>query len=409
MNVLYHFRTRGTGAEAVHIAGIARALESLGHSVVFSSPTGVDPRKTAGQSPYKDQGQPGLLARISRKCPGFVFELLEIGYNLAAFLRNRKLLRREKFDLLYERHAFFLCSSALLGLPIVLEVNELVGDQRVRAQPLFSFLARWSDRLIFKKAKLIVVVSPHLKRRIEQTGVPGEKILVLPNAVNAEEFATPADGKGVREKFALEGKTVIGFIGWFVEWHKLERLVEVFARLCHKPTVGGLCEAAGKEPNFAPGGLAEATYSARADLVLMLVGEGALREPLAQLARQLGVESQVLFTGSATHREIPAYIAAMDVCVVPHSNEYRSPIKLFEYMGQARAVLAPRLEPIEMIIEDGRNGLLFESTSAEQLQSQLERLVEDPPLRETLGTQARKDVLENHTWEQNARKILEKL
>ena len=42
-----------------------------------------------------------------------------------------------------------------------------------------------------------------------------------------------------------------------------------------------------------------------------------------------------------------AYIGAMDVCVVPHSNEFRSPIKLFEYMGQAKLVVAPATEPVE--------------------------------------------------------------
>ena len=52
MNILYHFRTRGTGAEAVHIAGIVRALEKMGHHVILSSPTGVDPRKTAGETPF---------------------------------------------------------------------------------------------------------------------------------------------------------------------------------------------------------------------------------------------------------------------------------------------------------------------------------------------------------------------
>ena len=144
----------------------------------------------------------------------------------------------------------------------------------------------------------------------------------------------------------------------------------------------------------------------RDDLVLMLVGEGALGAPLKELSRKLGIEAKVIFTGSASHREIPGYIAAMDVSVVPHSNEYRSPIKLFEYMGQAKAVLAPRLEPIEAIVEDGRNGFLFESESAESLKRQLARLISDAPLREKLGEQARADVLERHTWEHNARKML---
>ena len=52
MTILYHFRTRGTGAEGVHIAGIANAFEELGHRVVFSSPLGRDPRATAGENPF---------------------------------------------------------------------------------------------------------------------------------------------------------------------------------------------------------------------------------------------------------------------------------------------------------------------------------------------------------------------
>src|SRR5438445_422999 len=115
MNILYHFRTRGTGAEGVHIAGVASAFEELGHRMIFSSPTGVDPRATAGASPYVEAGRRTLLARLSRNAPSFVFELLELGYNLPAFFRNAAILLREKCGLIYERHAFFLCSTALLA------------------------------------------------------------------------------------------------------------------------------------------------------------------------------------------------------------------------------------------------------------------------------------------------------
>ena len=59
MRILYHFRTRGTGAEAVHIAGIVRAFEKMGHEVVLSSPTGVDPRETAGMTPFANAGSRG--------------------------------------------------------------------------------------------------------------------------------------------------------------------------------------------------------------------------------------------------------------------------------------------------------------------------------------------------------------
>lgn len=380
MNILYHFRTRGTGAEGVHIAGIANAFERMGHRVVFCSPTKIDPRLSAGKSPYTDPKGSGWIARLSRFCPSFVFELLEIGYNLPAFFRLRALLRSEPFQLLYERHAYFLVAAAVLassrGIPMIVEVNELVGDARVRREPVLAWLTRLCDLFVFKRASLIAVVSPHLKQRIVAMGIPERKILVLPNGVSLAEFQTPADGQPVRVKHQLLDSIVIGFVGWFVEWHRLDRLIAVFAR-CGE-----------RHPN----------------LKLMLVGEGELKEPLASAAERLGIRDRVLFTGAVPRKEIPSYIGAMDICVVPHSNEYRSPIKLFEYMGQGKAVLAPRTDAIAMAVNSGINGLLFDSE--EELFAALDRLTRDPGLRERLGRQARADVLEHHTWENNAKLLL---
>lgn len=385
MNVLYHFRTRGSGAEAVHIAGIANALERLGHKVVFASPTGVDPRATAGANPFQDSGRGGLLRFVSRNCPAFLFEILELGYNFIAWFRIRKLLRRSSFELIYERHAFFMFATAVLAqrwrVPFVVEVNELVGDERVRKQPIFSALVRRCDRVTFQRANLIVVVSPHLKRKIVAQGIGEQKVLVLPNAVNREEFADPAEGGAVRERWNLGGAVVIGFVGWFVAWHRLEGLIEAVAALCRQSS----------------------------EIRLLLLGDGSLREALVAAARQHGISEKLIFTGAVPHAEIPTYIAAMDIAVVPHSNEYRSPIKLFEYMGQGKAVVAPRTEPIEMVIRDGVNGVLFEPGSTDGLTKALATLINQPELRSRLGGQARRDVLERHTWEHNAAAVLNRL
>jgi glycosyltransferase involved in cell wall biosynthesis len=145
----------------------------------------------------------------------------------------------------------------------------------------------------------------------------------------------------------------------------------------------------------------------RADIALMLVGDGQLRPVLEALVERLGLSGKVILTGGIGHGEVPDYIAAMDICIVPHSNEYRSPIKLFEYMGQARAVLAPRTEPVEMVIRDGETGLLFAPENAAQLEEKLDRLLADESLRQRLGQRARDAVLENHTWDRNAAAVLE--
>lgn len=380
MNILYHFRTRGTGGEGVHIAGIAKALERMGHSVHFSSPTGADPRKSAGATPFSDKKKkPSLAVRIVDSCPGFLFEFFEIGYNFSAWRRNRGMLNSRSYDLIYERHAFFLFATSFLarkrGIPLIVEVNELVNDARLRKQPLCRAIAAWADRKTFAQASCIVVVSPHLKRRIVETGVPEEKVLVLPNAIDPHDYAEPADPAALVKKWKLEGQIVLGFVGWLVHWHNLEGMVDVFARLC-------------KEQD---------------NLRLMFVGDGLLQDDLQARANSAGIGDKLLFVGAVPHPEVPAYIRAMDVAIIPNSNAYRSPLKLFEYMGQARATLSPRTEPIEMVIEHEKNGLLFDLEDPEEgMYCELRKLVESQELRSRLGEQARKDCLEKHTWDSNA-------
>ena len=382
MNILYHFRTQGTGAEGVHISGIATAFERLGHRVVFSSPTGIDPRTTAGTNPFAEKERRSILARLAARAPALVFELLEIAYNAVAYARNRTLFARENCALIYERHAFFLCATAFLaqrrGIPLAVEVNELAGDERVRDDPWLLPLARLADRLTFQRANLIVVVSPHLQRRIAALGIAPEKILVLPNAVSAESLDTPADGAPIRARHHCANAVVIGFVGWFVAWHRLDNLLTQFATL------------AADDPR----------------LRLMLVGDGTLRAALAAQAATLGLADRVIFTGPVPHADIPAHFAAMDICVVPHSNEYRSPIKLFESMARARATIAPRTEPIAQIITDGVNGLLFDPQDPATLRDCLHRLITNPSLRATLGAAARTTIREHHTWDRNAQAVL---
>ena len=396
MNILFHFRTQGTGAEGVHIAGIAGAFRRLGHRVVFVSPGSVDPTATAGANPFRAKNR-GLLSRLAAHAPRFVFELLEIAYNGIAGCRLAALLNDEHFDLIYERHAFFLWIGAWLAerrrVPFVVEVNELAGDERIRAQPWLLPLARWADRMTFRRARLIVVVSPHLQRRIEAMGIPREKILVLPNAVDDDIVDAVVDPAQIRQRFACSpGRTgspsrtgiegiVIGFAGWFVPWHRLDVLLAEFAALA----------------------------AATPKLRLMLVGDGPLRASLEEQAAALGVRDRLIFTGAVAHAEMAQFLAAMDICVVPHSNAYRSPIKLFEYLARGRAVVAPRTEPIALVVRHLENGLLFDPESPEDMRAQLARLISDPALRDRLGEQGRRDVRIGHTWTWNAGAVLDRV
>ena len=356
----------------------------MGHRVTFCNPTDINPLESKGSNPFGTQARKGLIRSLVDLCPSFLFEFLELAYNLSSRRRISRRIQQDSIDLIYERHAFFLFATALLAkkrnLPLIIEVNELVGDDRVRRQPLLSPIARKCDRIAFSAASLIVTVSPHLKQRIAGMGIPEERILVLPNAINESEYALHLDGTSVRAAHRIPEKAiVIGFVGWFVEWHRLDQLLE---------------------------GVASIT-DVESDIRIMLVGDGELRASLEETAARLDLAPKVTFTGAVEHERVPEYISAMDICVVPHSNEYRSPIKLFEYMGRGKAVIAPATEPIRMVVRNDENGMLFEPGSESELRLALKSLVSDDSLRKRIGEQARKDALGKHTWQRNAENTLQ--
>jgi glycosyltransferase involved in cell wall biosynthesis len=205
-------------------------------------------------------------------------------------------------------------------------------------------------------------------------GIPENRILVLPNAVSEDELAIAT------QPFPLKlppASFLLGFTGWLVEWHRLDFLIDALAA-----------------PQFS-------------SVILVLIGDGPLRPALESQAHTLGV--RLHFTGPLPHSSIPAALRSMDACVVPHSNSYRSPIKLFEFMAQQRPVIAPRTEPIESVVTDGRDALLFTPLDVASFRLTLQKLLDSSALRQSIGASARSLIEQKHTWERNAAQILSRL
>ncbi|RLI54347.1 MAG: hypothetical protein DRP09_13335 [Candidatus Thorarchaeota archaeon] len=381
MKILYNHRTRGKGVEGVHIRSIVNALRKLGNEVYVISPPGVDP-----MNPIAKIRRKSIINRIwdwiSARMPQIGFEILELSYNLFGYWRIRKAFEDHPIDAIYERYAFFGWIGTYMAkkkdVPIILEVNEVSGIKRVRKQTLVR-LAKAIERKIFESADGIIVVSNFLKRHIvEKMNIDAEKIYVIPNAVDPEIFDPIYDVEAVKAELGLRDKVVIGFVGSFVAWNKLDFLLEAFTEISE----------------------------AAPDAHLLLVGDGPIRESLEKRINEEKIKDKVTITGSVDHAEVPRFIAAMDICVLPHSNEYRSPVKIFEYMSMVKPVVAPRLEPIEAIIEDGENGILFDQDDRNSLKECMIRLIRDKGERDRIASQARKTVLQNHTWRENAKAIM---
>ena len=173
-------------------------------------------------------------------------------------------------------------------------------------------------------------------------------------------------------------RLVVGFVGYLVHWHRLDLLLKAFSKI----------------------------HKTHQNTELILIGDGPLRSELENLASSLAIDHVFKVTGRVDHSQIPGYINDLDIALIPNSNQYRSPIKMFEYMAMAKTVIAPDQQPITEIIEDGVTGYIFRNGNEDDLVKTIEKAIQSPEDRKLIGERARQLICQNYTWDKHAEQIL---
>lgn len=377
MKILYHHRIASKDGQFVHIEELTNALKKRGHEIIMIGPGIVD------SDGFGSEG--GFVSKLKRYVPGALYELMELGYSLHAFLKLRKAVRQHKPDCLYERYNLYLLSGVWLkkwfGLPMLLEVNAPLFQERSKYNGIaLPGLARWTEQQTWRNACTVLPVTQVLADQVEQAGVSRDHILVIHNGINPQRFSLEDNDTEMRQKLGLEDKLVLGFTGFVREWHRLDRVVELL-----KPDQSGVQKH------------------------LLLVGDGPARKQIEDRARALGVAHALTITGVIEREEVSKYVACFDIALQPDVVEYASPLKLFEYLALGRAIVAPDTANIREILIHEQSALLFDPGEEEGFLRTVERLLEDPELRARIGQGARQTISEREfTWDANARKVEER-
>jgi glycosyltransferase involved in cell wall biosynthesis len=379
MRIVYHHRTRSTDAQRIHILEIVRAFRELGHEVDVASL--VDP-ETAQQDAARDAGEAGWKTLV-RRIP-FGYEAVQLGYNLVGIPMLAARLLKQRPDFIYERYSLFnftgVAAARLFGIPLILEVNSPFALEQARDGDIRSRrFADWTERLICNAATRVIVVSTPLRRILSEEGVRPEKLTVMPNGVNRERFSRDPNSSALRTRLHLDGRTVIGFVGWFRNWHGLDMLLQAF----HEANLSRLGGA------------------------LLLIGDGPFMPVLREYVQTHDLQDSVIFTGPLPHEQVPAYLDLVDIAVQPAANEYCCPMKILEYMGMGKAIVAPRQENIEELVHDGQEAILFTPGDSQSLASALCRALSDPPATREMGRRALESIEKReYLWTANAGKVL---
>lgn len=304
-------------------------------------------------------------------------------------------------DAVYERYSLFSTAlstiTGLLGIPGYLEVNSpLIDEQRLHRDLVDDDGARITLAQQVRAASRVACVSEPVARWVATTAAAcpapeasengwRERILVVPNGVNVDRIRPTCDSRQdiLRGSTAGEGPAeappVVVFVGTLKPWHGVEHLVR-------------------------------ARSLAATDWRLRLVGDGPQRAALVELASSLGVD--VDFTGAVAPDDIPDCLGDCAIAVAPYprtehsSDQYFSPLKVYEYCAAALPVVASAVGQIPGIVNDGVTGVLVEPSDPAALAEAIDGLVSDPTRRRSMGRAARRTAEAERSWSRVLDRIL---
>ena len=99
----------------------------------------------------------------------------------------------------------------------------------------------------------------------------------------------------------------------------------------------------------------------------------------------------------------------MDIATLPNTEDYCSPLKLFEYMAMAKPTVSVSTAAVEDILRPNEDGLVYQRGDNAQFKAHLKTLITSQQLRESLGQSAQTRVHEQFTWHKNAQNVMELL
>lgn len=339
----------GTKGASVHIQEVVREYRHRGHDVtVYATRRGsdvpddlaelrvVDVPITTRDEEERERAQQAASASVS------------------------DMVRAGGYDLVYERYSLFSTVIAECGVPGILEVNApLIDEQRTHRMLVDEQAADAALQEQVQAALATICVSDPVRDWVIAR-TEGTRVFTVPNGVNVHRITPQPESPGA---------PVVTFVGTLKPWHGVDVLLRARAQ-AHK------------------------------DWQLRIIGDGPMRVELDDLARSLGID--VDFRGAVAPEAIPQHMAGTAIGVAPYpamdtdSDQYFSPLKVYEYMAAGLPVVASRVGQLPEIM--GESAYLVPPSDPEALAEALDALVANPVERAQVGSDNRRQAEREHSW-----------
>lgn len=261
-----------------------------------------------------------------------------------------------------------LAVSKIKKIPLVLTLHGFPrGFDKLTHRAHFNLIGKET----LKWAKKIISVSRMVAHEFRVIGVPKEKIVIVPNGVDLEEYKQLPIGDLFRKRLDIkENEKVVLTIGRLEEIKGFQYLIKALPSIIEEIGSTKLVIAG---PDF--------NYGAK----------------LKKLAEETNVQDNVIFYGLINGKEKFEAFSAADIVAVPSLYEGFGML-LLEAMAAGKPLVATNTGAAPEIIQNGKNGILANLGNVEDLAGKIIKLLSDDQLMYLISQESRKTV-EAFDWE----------
>jgi glycosyltransferase involved in cell wall biosynthesis len=212
------------------------------------------------------------------------------------------------------------------------------------------------------EADVAVTSAQHMRRTLAGLGLP--EVKVVPNPVDLERFRPLPHSSTPRARLGIsDGDIVVGHLS---NLKPLKRPLDIVDA-------------------------AEIALGENNQLVFMIVGDGPCRTEVEDACAARGISAVFRFPGWVAHEDVPQYINAADIVVMPSAGEAQALVYL-ETQACERTLIASDIPAALEVVDHAQTGLLFRTGDVSQLAETILTAASDAALRARLGRKGRENL-----------------
>lgn len=267
-------------------------------------------------------------------------------------------------------------AGKILRRPVLLDFNDLIAQYSIlilntKSSSLKTRLFVFVQDFLARNCNKVVATTRFIRNYAIKHGASEEKVFVISNGVDTKFFSPKTHDVGnIKTKFGLTGKTICLYSGRFDGWAGIDIIMQLCDELKDK------C----RETQF------------------LIVGGKLVNRKYPK---------NLVVVGERTYEEMPEILNVANVILVPFPNNVvshaTSPLKLFEGMAMEKPVVASRVEGIEEVITNGKNGVLVDNPNSIQKWCEaVGSILNSRALAKRVAEKARHTVIKKYDWNQLA-------